>query len=108
MSSATGDVTIANTGVLSASAGAGISVSNPNGDITIVNTGVLSFSGGTTGLTPATVTTGDVTLGGTLAIANGGTNGSATPTAGAISYGNGTAYRFTAAGTAGLTITVLR
>lgn len=35
--------------------------------------GVTSFAGGTTGLTPATATTGAVTLGGTLAVANGGT-----------------------------------
>jgi hypothetical protein len=45
-------------------------------------TAVTSFSGGTTGLTPATATSGAITLGGTLAIANGGT-GSATA-AGAI------------------------
>ena len=38
---------------------------------------VTSFSAGTTGLTPSTATTGAVTLGGTLAVANGGT-GSAT------------------------------
>ena len=37
----------------------------------------------------------------TLAIAQGGTNGTATPTAGAITYGTGTAYAFSAAGTAG-------
>jgi hypothetical protein len=36
---------------------------------TIVN----SFSGGTTGLTPATATTGAITLGGKLEVANGGT-----------------------------------
>jgi hypothetical protein len=35
--------------------------------------GVASFSAGTTGLTPATATTGVVTLAGTLATANGGT-----------------------------------
>jgi len=35
--------------------------------------GVTSFSAGTTGLTPNSATTGAVTLGGTLAIANGGT-----------------------------------
>ena len=35
--------------------------------------GVTSFSAGTTGLTPSTATTGAVTLGGTLAVANGGT-----------------------------------
>ena len=67
--------------------------------------GVTSFSAGTTGLTPATGTTGAVTLAGTLAIANGGTNGSATPTAGGASYGTGTAYAFTAAGTAGQVLT---
>ena len=38
---------------------------------------------------------------GTLAVANGGTNATATPTAGAVPYGTGTAYAFTAAGTAG-------
>ena len=36
-------------------------------------TGVTSFAAGTTGLTPATATTGAVTLAGTLAVANGGT-----------------------------------
>ena len=147
--------------------GAGISVTNAAGTITVANTGVLSFSGGTTGLTPATATTGNVTLAGTLIavnggtgyasyavgdllyadttttlaklpdvatgnalisggvstapawgkigltthvsgvlpIANGGTNGSATPTAGAVAYGTGTAYGFTAAGTAGQVLT---
>jgi hypothetical protein len=64
-------------------------------------TGVTSFSAGSTGLTPNTATTGAVTLAGTLAIANGGTNGTATPTAGGSAYGTGTAYAFTAAGTAG-------
>ena len=38
---------------------------------------------------------------GTLPIANGGTNATATPTNGGVSYGTGTAYAFTAAGTAG-------
>jgi hypothetical protein len=40
-------------------------------------TAVTTFSAGTTGLTPNTATSGAVTLGGTLAVANGGT-GSAT------------------------------
>jgi hypothetical protein len=100
-----GTITLANTGVLSNIAGAGISVSSATGNVTIANTGVLSFSGGTTGLTPATATTGAITLAGTLVIANGGTNGSATPTAGAVAYGTGTAYAFTAAGTAGQVLT---
>jgi len=36
-----------------------------------------------------------------IAINRGGTNGTATPTAGAVPYGTGTAYAFTAAGTSG-------
>ena len=35
--------------------------------------GVTTFNGNTTGLTPATATSGAITLGGTLAVANGGT-----------------------------------
>jgi hypothetical protein len=42
---------------------------------------------------------------GTLAIANGGTNATTTPTAGAVAYGTGTAYAFTAAGTSGQVLT---
>lgn len=100
-----GTITVANSGVLSNIAGSGISVSSATGNVTINNTGVLSWSGGTTGLTPATATTGAVTLAGTLAIANGGTNGSAVPTAYGVAYGDGTAYAFTAAGTTGQVLT---
>jgi hypothetical protein len=42
---------------------------------------------------------------GTLGIANGGTNSTATATAGGINYGTGTAHAFTAAGTAGQILT---
>ena len=42
---------------------------------------------------------------GILPIANGGTNGTATATAGAISYGTGSAYAFTAAGLSGQVLT---
>ena len=69
-------------------------------------TNVASISFGSTGLTPATATTGAVTVAGTLAIANGGTNATATPVAGAVPYGTGTAYAFTAAGTAGQVLTI--
>jgi hypothetical protein len=37
----------------------------------------------------------------TLPIANGGTNATTTPTSGAVAYGTGTAYGFSAAGTSG-------
>ena len=66
---------------------------------------VTSFNAGTTGLLPNTDTTGAVTLSGTLNVANGGTGGTATPTAGTVAYGNGTAYAFTAAGTSGQVLT---
>jgi hypothetical protein len=68
-------------------------------------TGVTSFSAGTTGFTPSTGTTGAITLAGTLAIANGGTNSTDTPTAGGAGYGTGTAHAYTAAGTAGQVLT---
>ena len=42
---------------------------------------------------------------GVLPIANGGTNGSATPTSFGVAYGTGTAYAFTAAGTTGQVLT---
>ena len=162
-----GTITVANTGVLSNIASTGIAVSGATGNVTIANTGVLSFAGGTTGLTPASATTGAVILAGTLAaknggtgqssyavgdllyanttttlaslsdvaignalisgglntapswgkigltthvsgvlpIANGGTNGTATPTTYGVSYGTGSAYAFTAAGTTGQILT---
>ena len=100
-----GTIVLANTGVLSNIAGTGISVSSATGNVTIANTGVLSFSAGTTGLTPVSAAVGAVVLGGTLGIANGGTNGAAVPTAGAVPYGTGTAYAFNAVGTSGQVLT---
>ena len=43
--------------------------------------------------------------GATVAINRGGTNGTASPTAGGAAYGTGTAYAFTAAGTSGQVLT---
>jgi len=67
----------------------------------VPNTGVLiatGFSGSGASLT--SLSASNISAG-TLAIAYGGTNGSATPTAGAVPYGTGTAYAFTSAGTSG-------
>jgi hypothetical protein len=44
-------------------------------------------------------------ISGLLAISRGGTNSSATPTNGGVSYGTGTAYAFSAAGTIGQVLT---
>lgn len=108
-----GSITITNTApdqVVSLTAGTGVSVTGTYPNFTIAATGgtgtvtSVNVSGGTTGLSfsggPIT-TSGTITMAGTLAIANGGTNGSASPAAGAVAYGTGTAYAFTTAGTAG-------
>jgi hypothetical protein len=47
---------------------------------------VTSFSAGSTGFTPNTATTGAVTLGGTLAVGNGGTGTSTAFTAGSVLF----------------------
>ena len=66
-----------------------------------VATGNVLISGGVA-VAPSYGKVGLTThVSGTLPIANGGTNSTATPTAGGVVYGNGTAYAITAAGTAG-------
>ena len=61
-------------------------------------TGLTTFVGANNAL----YSTGATTLtAGTLPVAAGGTSGTATPTAGAVAYGTGTAYAFTLAGSSG-------
>jgi hypothetical protein len=70
---------------------------------TQVTSGTLDsgrLSGSYTGITGVGTLTSGTWNATTIAIAYGGTNGTATPTAGAVSYGTGTAYAFSAAGTA--------
>jgi hypothetical protein len=91
-------------------------VSVPSGGITRVDLLSNSIAAGSWDkhdLTPANVSWSTNTLdypgsitsatwnGNAVAINRGGTNGTATPTAGAVSYGTGTAYAFTSAGTTG-------
>jgi hypothetical protein len=68
---------------------------------TLTDSVVTSFSAGTTGLTPASATTGAITLAGTLSLANGGTNASLTAVDGAPVYSTATAFAVGTAGVAG-------
>jgi len=63
-------------------------------------TGVTSVSG-TGNIASSGGTTPTISFTGTLPIASGGTNSTATPTAGAVGYGTGTAHAYTSAGTTG-------
>ena len=82
-----------NRGALSAADWTTFNGKQPAGAYLTASTGVTTFNGGTTGLTPATATSGAITLAGTLVAGNGGT-GVATLTG--LAYGNGTSA-FTAA-----------
>ena len=101
------------------SAGTGLTLASQTFSIT--NTGVTSNTYGSATAVPviAVNAQGQITsasntnialaasaiTSGSLAIAQGGTNGSATPTNGAVAYGTGTAYAFSAAGTSGQVLT---
>ena len=124
ISNGAGAITVTNTApdqVVALTAGTNVNITGtyPNFTIEALGGGTVSSvsgSGSVNGITlSGTVTsTGSLTLGGTLSgvslttqvtgtlpIANGGTNGTASPVAGAVAYGTGTAYAFSAAGTAG-------
>jgi len=104
----TGVVTVAGTLVV-ANGGTGVTSSTGTGSV-VLNTSptLVTPALGTPSSVTLTSATGlPLTTGvtGTLPIANGGTNGTSAPTAGAVPYGTGTAYAFTSAGTAGQVLT---
>ena len=95
----------------------GVTAAGATGQVLVATTGsapswatlgsvaATSISFGSTGLTPATATTGAVTVAGTLAVANGGTGLTSTPTNGVLDIGNGTGFTRTTL-TAGTAISV--
>jgi hypothetical protein len=70
-----GALTVTGATTLSNLAGTGtrMVVASSTGLLSTQSTGVTTFSAASTGLTPSTATSGAITLGGTLAITNGGT-----------------------------------
>ena len=75
-----------------------------NGGTGVATLTGIAYGNGTSAFTAAS-TAQVLSVIGTVPIANGGTNSTATPTAGGAAYGTGTAYAVTAAGTTGQVLT---
>jgi hypothetical protein len=88
-------------------AGTGVTITNGAGTITISapDTGTVTSVTASSPLASSGGATPNLSLTGTVAIANGGTNSTATATAGGAGYGTGTAHAYTAAGTLGQVLT---
>jgi|CZKX01.1.fsa_nt_gi hypothetical protein len=79
----------------------GLGTTTPSQLLTVAGNGLFTGQLAVTG--PAafgTTTIVNLTLGTALPVSGGGTNSTSSPSAGAIAYGTGTAYAFSAAGTA--------
>ena len=93
---------------LSASTAGTYTATEPTSPNYSIQIGVVIYSHGVNGKLLVMIQTKSVEsqhIVGQVAISNGGTNGAATPTAGAIAYGTGSAYAFSSAGTTGQVLT---
>jgi hypothetical protein len=93
---------------LSATTAGAFTSTEPSTPNYAVHMGVCLYSNATNGkiyISPMNQSIDTGYIIGQVAIAQGGTNGTATPTAGAVAYGTGTAYAFTSAGTSGQVLT---
>lgn len=93
---------------LSASVAGAYTATEPVAPNYSIQIGVVTYSHGVNGKLLVAIQNKSVEVQhiiGTLPIASGGTNGTATPTAGAIAYGTGSAYAFSSAGTTGQVLT---
>ena len=79
--------------------------SGGSGSILIRPTKTQRITGGSGISVTQTSAGSSIAISSPVSIANGGTNGTATPTAGAIAYGSGTAYAFTGVGSTGQVLT---
>ena len=93
---------------LSASTAGAYTATEPTTPNYSIQVGVVIYSHGVHGKLLVAIQTKSTEaqhIVGQVAIAQGGTNGTATPTAGAIAYGTGSAYAFSSAGTSGQVLT---
>ena len=102
---ASGSATLSKLGIGSSGQVLTVTAGNPAWS-TLSSSAVTTFSGGTTGLLPSSATSGAITLTGTLAVANGGTN-ITSYTTGDILYASASGViSKLAIGTTGQTLTV--
>ena len=104
----TGSFTAGNPIYLSATTAGALTQTEPSTPNYSVHMGVCLYSNANNGkiyINPINKSIDTSYVIGQIAIAQGGTNGTATPTAGAVAYGSGTAYAFTSAGTSGQVLT---
>jgi len=82
-----------------------VNADNTTGGVILTgdSSGILELQAG--GVTKLTISPSGITMANVLPIASGGTNTTATPTAGTVPYGTGTALAYSSVGTTGQFLT---